>query len=157
MKSKITAGYLLLATLGAPLSSACFVPYGRHYYYPAVYSPWAGAAIVGAAVVGAAAMAAAEDAARYRAENCQSRTWYGGRWVYYCGDRWAYYEGRSLVLLPSLAAPGRGAAAAGLPRPERSASGRGARAFRSAAAPARFSAAAAPAMRRRPALSSSRP
>lgn len=95
MKPKSTAGFLLLAALCVPLSSGCYA----HYHHPRhghsgihVFHPWAGAAIVGAAIVGAAAIAAAEDAARYRAENCSYRTWYGGRWMYYCGDRWAFYE-----------------------------------------------------------------
>lgn len=83
----------MLALVFSLSSAGCYV--GRHGYYRGghVYRPWVGAAIVTAAILGTAAIAAASEGERYRAESCRYRTWYQGRWVYYCGDRWAFYEG----------------------------------------------------------------
>ena len=58
-----------------------------------VVRPWVGAALVTAAVVGAAVAVASANAGLYTPQSCLHRTWYGGRWTYYCGDHWAYYEG----------------------------------------------------------------
>lgn len=73
-----------------------------------VVRPWVGAALVTAAIVGTAAAVAASNAARYNPQYCSQRTWYNGRWTYYCGDHWAYYEGGNWYAYPPSPPPQQG-------------------------------------------------